>query len=91
MSGGTVAVAGASGYAGGELLRLLASHPEFEVVAVAAGGKAGQPVSAVHPQLIGTGLAGYGLAREFRKHDSDTPLILITAAVAVAAAWDRSW
>ncbi len=29
--------------------------------------------------IIGTGLAGYGLAREFRKHDSDTPLILITA------------
>ncbi len=29
--------------------------------------------------IIGTGLAGYGLAREFRKHDSDTPLILITS------------
>jgi rubredoxin-NAD+ reductase len=28
--------------------------------------------------IIGTGLAGYGLAREFRKHDSDTPLLLIT-------------
>ena len=28
--------------------------------------------------IIGTGLAGYGLAREFRKHDSETPLILIT-------------
>ncbi|MEO1080794.1 MAG: FAD-dependent oxidoreductase [Pseudomonadota bacterium] len=28
--------------------------------------------------IVGTGLAGYGLAREFRKHDSDTPLILIT-------------
>jgi len=29
--------------------------------------------------IIGTGLAGYGLAREFRKHDSETPLILITS------------
>ncbi len=29
--------------------------------------------------IVGTGLAGYGLAREFRKHDSDTPLILITS------------
>ncbi|MEE4661142.1 MAG: FAD-dependent oxidoreductase [Halieaceae bacterium] len=29
--------------------------------------------------VIGTGLAGYGLAKEFRKHDQDTPLILITA------------
>ena len=27
----SVAVAGASGYAGGELLRLLAEHPDFEV------------------------------------------------------------
>jgi len=47
----TVAVAGASGYAGGELLRLLASHPEFEPTVVAAGGRAGEPLGAVHPNL----------------------------------------
>ena len=29
--------------------------------------------------ILGTGLAGYGLAKEFRKHDSDTPLLLISA------------
>ena len=29
--------------------------------------------------IIGTGLAGYGVAKEFRKHDQDTPLILITS------------
>jgi rubredoxin-NAD+ reductase len=29
--------------------------------------------------IIGTGLAGYGLAKEFRKHDDSTPVILITA------------
>lgn len=29
--------------------------------------------------IIGTGLAGYGLAKEFRKHDKDTPLIMITS------------
>ena len=33
-----VAVAGASGYAGGELLRLIAGHPEFELVAVGDRG-----------------------------------------------------
>lgn len=35
----------------------------------------------VHPPvvIIGTGLAGYGVAKEFRKHDSETPLILITS------------
>ncbi|MGE5827969.1 MAG: N-acetyl-gamma-glutamyl-phosphate reductase [Micromonosporaceae bacterium] len=44
-----VAVAGASGYAGGELLRLLAGHPEFEVALAAAHGPAGARLSAVHP------------------------------------------
>ncbi|MGE5762538.1 MAG: N-acetyl-gamma-glutamyl-phosphate reductase, partial [Mycobacterium leprae] len=49
--GRTVAVAGASGYAGGELLRLLLGHPEMEVGSVTAGGNAGQRLGAVHPHL----------------------------------------
>jgi N-acetyl-gamma-glutamyl-phosphate reductase len=48
-----VAVAGASGYAGGELLRLIAGHPELDLVAATAHSQAGTPVSAVHPQLVG--------------------------------------
>jgi N-acetyl-gamma-glutamyl-phosphate reductase len=51
-----VAVAGASGYAGGELLRLLAGHPEFDLVTATAHAQAGQPVAAVHPQLAGLDL-----------------------------------
>ncbi|WP_446213918.1 N-acetyl-gamma-glutamyl-phosphate reductase [Micromonospora sp. IBSANI012] len=51
-----VAVAGASGYAGGELLRLVAGHPELDLVAATAHSQAGQPVSAVHPQLAGLDL-----------------------------------
>lgn len=47
----TVAVAGASGYAGGELLRLLAGHPEFSVRTVTAFQNAGQPLLAAHPHL----------------------------------------
>jgi N-acetyl-gamma-glutamyl-phosphate reductase len=47
----SVAIAGASGYAGGELLRLLSAHPEFEVTTVTAHANAGQPLSAVHPHL----------------------------------------
>jgi N-acetyl-gamma-glutamyl-phosphate reductase len=46
-----VAVAGASGYAGGELLRLLAGHPGLDVVAATAHGNAGQPVTELHPNL----------------------------------------
>ncbi|MGI8535199.1 MAG: N-acetyl-gamma-glutamyl-phosphate reductase [Mycobacteriales bacterium] len=45
------AVAGASGYAGGELLRLLLSHPHLEIGPVAAGSGAGRPVTELHPQL----------------------------------------
>ncbi|MDX6338322.1 MAG: N-acetyl-gamma-glutamyl-phosphate reductase [Streptosporangiaceae bacterium] len=46
-----VAVAGASGYAGGELLRLIAGHPDLELGPVTAGTNAGAPVTAVHPHL----------------------------------------
>ena len=49
--GRTAAVAGASGYAGGELLRLLLGHPELELGPVAAGSAAGRPVTELHPQL----------------------------------------
>jgi len=48
-----VAVAGASGYAGGELLRLLAGHPDFEIGPVTGASNAGKPVTAVHPNLTG--------------------------------------
>jgi N-acetyl-gamma-glutamyl-phosphate reductase len=51
--GARVAVAGASGYAGGELLRLLAGHPDLELGPLTAGASAGTPVTAVHPQLTG--------------------------------------
>ena len=51
--GTRVAVAGASGYAGGELLRLLAGHPDLEIAAVSAGSSAGKPVTSVHLNLTG--------------------------------------
>ncbi len=45
------AVAGASGYAGGELLRLLSAHPAFDEVVPAAGTQVGADVGEVHPHL----------------------------------------
>ncbi|MBQ1073974.1 N-acetyl-gamma-glutamyl-phosphate reductase [Micromonospora sp. C31] len=48
-----VAVAGASGYAGGELIRLVAGHPEFDLVAATAHSQAGHRLDVVHPQLAG--------------------------------------
>ena len=49
--GMTAAVAGASGYAGGELLRLLLAHPGFELGPLCAGSSAGTTVTDLHPHL----------------------------------------
>lgn len=46
-----VAVAGASGYAGGELLRLLLGHPDVEIGALTAGSSAGRRLGDLHPHL----------------------------------------
>jgi N-acetyl-gamma-glutamyl-phosphate reductase len=46
-----VAIAGASGYAGGELLRLVSAHPDLDVGTVTAHGNAGEKVGALHPGL----------------------------------------
>lgn len=48
-----VAIVGASGYSGGELLRLIAEHPHFELRAAIAHSNADEPISAVHPHLVG--------------------------------------
>lgn len=47
----TAVVLGASGYSGGELLRLLARHPAIEVAAAAGDRAAGEPLGDVHPHL----------------------------------------
>lgn len=60
-----VAVAGASGYAGGELLRLITGHPGLELGPVTAAANAGAAVTEVHPQL--PALAG----RTFEAADPD--------------------
>ena len=47
-----VAVAGASGYAGGELLRLLLAHPEVEIGTLTAGSNAGETLGSLQPHLV---------------------------------------
>lgn len=47
----TVAIVGASGYAGAELVRLVHGHPAFELRTIAAGGNAGASLPDVHPQF----------------------------------------
>src|SRR3954463_8413076 len=46
-----IAVAGASGYAGGELLRLLLGHPEVEIGTLTGNSNAGQRLGSLQPHL----------------------------------------
>ncbi|MFI1050220.1 N-acetyl-gamma-glutamyl-phosphate reductase [Streptomyces griseoruber] len=46
------AVAGASGYAGGEVLRLLLAHPEVEIGALTGNSNAGQKLGGLQPHLL---------------------------------------
>ena len=46
-----VSILGASGYVGGELMRLIAGHPAMEVGVAFGASSAGQPVTALHPHL----------------------------------------
>jgi len=72
----TVAVAGASGYAGGELLRLLLGHPgvqsgELEIGALTAGANAGSTMGEHQPQLLPLAdrVLGESTAQELAGHD----------------------
>lgn len=51
MSPIRVAVAGASGYAGGEVLRLLLGHPKVEIGALTGGSNAGESLGSLQPHL----------------------------------------
>ena len=46
-----IGVVGGSGYAGGELLRLLVNHPVFKVEYISAGTNANELITSIHPQL----------------------------------------
>lgn len=50
--GTTVAIAGASGFAGGELIRLILAHPGLTLGPLAAGSSAGEDVTSLHPALL---------------------------------------
>ena len=48
-----VAIAGGTGYTGGELFRILLNHPDVEIVAATTTSSEGTPVASVHRDLIG--------------------------------------
>ena len=71
-----IGVIGASGYAGGELLRLLSGHPEFEVCCVTAHSNAGEQITSVHPQL--TSYAGQSFS-SFKASDFESCELIFLA------------
>lgn len=83
-----VAVLGASGFAGGELLRILARHPHLQIVAAAASSQVGKPLNHAYP--------GLGLEGGFVSVDealATAPDLLFaslphTQSMAVLGSWD---
>lgn len=74
-----MAVLGASGYAGGEVVRLLCTHPHAGVTFLGAKGSVGRTLAEVHPHLGGSPLAAQELAT------MDVPAIAAAADVAFSA------
>lgn len=62
----TVAILGASGYTGAELMRLVAGHPHLRLVAATGDSQAGKPVAELYPSLAGA----YG-SMVFAENDPD--------------------
>lgn len=88
----SVAVAGATGYAGGELLRLLLGHPEVSIGAVTAHSRAGERVGQHQPHLLpladrelgttdATTLAGHDVVFLALPHGASGPLAAEIAAL----------
>jgi N-acetyl-gamma-glutamyl-phosphate reductase len=84
-----VGVIGASGYAGGEVLRLIAGHPGLELAVATADSSAGKPVAEVHQNLAGQ--AGIG-DLTFAPHEAaasagcDLAFLALPAGASAAAA-----
>jgi N-acetyl-gamma-glutamyl-phosphate reductase len=52
----TVGIIGATGYAGGELIRLLLNHPRVKIAGLHGRNRDNQPIAVSHPQLSATGM-----------------------------------
>lgn len=65
----SVSIIGGSGYAGGELIRILLLHPNVTLLEVSSERFAGQPVSFVHPNLRGRTDLVFTNAADFKKCD----------------------
>jgi N-acetyl-gamma-glutamyl-phosphate reductase len=83
-----VAVAGASGYAGGEVLRLLSAHPELDIVAITAHSNAGETVGSVHPNLRSLAERVFAQTNPAALADADVVFLALPHGSAAALAAD---
>ncbi len=82
-----IAIAGASGYVGGELLRLLLQHPHVEVAQATSERLAGQPLHAAHPNLRGHTLLRFSPLAALEPCD----LLILALPHGTAAAGIEHW
>jgi N-acetyl-gamma-glutamyl-phosphate reductase len=74
-----VAIVGATGYVGSELVRLLSRHPNVEIVGLVGRGRDHEPVEATHPHL-----ATAGLVVDAATPDSDAVFLALPHGAAAA-------
>jgi N-acetyl-gamma-glutamyl-phosphate reductase len=72
-----IGIVGASGYSGGELLRLLLNHPHFELAYIAAGSSAGEPITSIHPGLRALSGQLFEVTDEKRVNECDLVFIAL--------------
>ncbi len=84
----SVAVVGASGYSGGELVRILLGHSEFSLDAVFANSAKGQKLSFVHPQFNGNQIEFKDVA-DLGINDFDLVFLALPAGVSGMLLKDR--
>ena len=82
MSKIKVAVFGASGYAGEELLRLLLRHDQAEIAAITSRKNAGEPVSAVFPRFTGLPLKFIAPDEAMKNGDFDAAILALPHGLA---------
>src|SRR6202035_3953957 len=75
-------VLGGSGYVAGELLRLIAGHPQFELAAVMSESLPGEPVAQAFPHLA----SAYGDTRFAAQADIEKHVTQVAAAAVFSAA-----
>ncbi len=89
-----IALLHGAGYAGGELIRLLAGHPVFELTAVTSRTFAGQPVTVAHPHLRGVTALAFSAPESLDPNAFEAILIAAEhgqGCVAVQGLWDQGY